>query len=97
MKRSPRASVDPADVTVAFTSSASSPRGGQRRRLSRALDLRAMAVTVHHRPTGVAVRGVIPEGHYSKREMRKLKEEMIEVLMRELEKVVARHLRAPGR
>jgi hypothetical protein len=56
-----------------------------------------MAITVRHRPTGVALQGIIPEGHYAKDEMRKLKEAAIEELMRELEKAVARHLRAPGR
>jgi hypothetical protein len=56
-----------------------------------------MAVTVRHRDTGVALQGVIPEGHYSKDEMRKLKVATIEQLMRELEQAVARHLRVPGR
>jgi len=89
--------ITPSDVDVAFSGSASSPRGGHRRRLSRALDLRAMAVTVRHRPTGVAIQGFIPEGHYSKDEMRKLKEALIAELMRELGQAVARHLRLAGR
>lgn len=56
-----------------------------------------MAVTVRHRPTGIAFQGIIPEGHYTKGEMRKLKEEAVEELMLALEPAVARHLRAPGR
>jgi len=56
-----------------------------------------MAVTVRHRPTGVAIQGFIPEGHYSKDEMRKLKEALIAELMRELGQAVARHLRLAGR
>jgi len=56
-----------------------------------------MAVTVRHRPTGIVLRGEIPEGHYSKDEMRKLKDAMIERLKRELERAVAKHLRVPGR
>jgi len=89
--------LDPADVEVGLTGSASSPRTGNRRRLSRALDLRAMTVTVRHRPTGIVLQGDIPEEHYSKDEMRKLKEAVVERLMRELEQAVARHLRVPGR
>jgi hypothetical protein len=45
--------IDPADVAVGFTGSASSPRGGNRLRLSRALDVRAMTITVRHLPTGI--------------------------------------------
>jgi hypothetical protein len=89
--------LDPADVEVGFTGAASSPRSGHRRRLSRALDLRAMTITVRHRPTGIVLRGDIPEGHYSKNEMRKLREALVERLMRELGLVVARQLRASGR
>jgi histone H3/H4 len=37
-----------------------------------------------------------PKGHYSKDEMRKLKDAVVERLMRELEQAVARHLRVPG-
>lgn len=89
--------LDPSDVEVGFAGSASSPRGGHRRRLSRALDQRAMTVTLRHRPTGIVLLGEIPEWHYSRDEMRRLKDGVIERLMRELEKAVARHPRVPGR
>ena len=56
-----------------------------------------MAITVRHRPTGITLRGEIPEGHYSRGEMRKLKDALVERLMRELEEAVARRLRVPGR
>jgi hypothetical protein len=96
-KPNARPVMDPADVGVFTMGSASSPRTGNRRRLSRALDSRSMAITVTHGPTGIVLRGEIPEGHHSKDEMRKLKDVVVERLMRELEQAVARHLRAPGR
>jgi hypothetical protein len=49
------------------------------------LDLRAVAITVTHRPTGIVLRGEVPEGHYSRDEMRKLKDAVVERLMRDLE------------
>ena len=89
--------INPADVEITSSGSASSPRGGHGRRLSRALDLRAMVITVTHRPTGIVLRGEVPEGHYSKDEMRKLKDAVVERLMHKLEQAVAKHLRVPGR
>lgn len=56
-----------------------------------------MAITVRHRPTGIVLQGAIPEGHYSKAEMQKLKDALLERLMREMETAVARHLRLAGR
>ena len=97
MKAKTRPVIEPADIEVGWTASASSPRSGNRRRLSRALDSRAMTITVRHRPTGIVLRGEIPEGHYSRNEMRKLKDAVTERLMRALEQAVARHLRVPGR
>jgi hypothetical protein len=51
---------------------------------------------VRHRRRGIILRGDIAEGHYSCDEMRKLKDALVERLMRELQQAVARHLRAPG-
>jgi hypothetical protein len=89
--------LDPSDVEVTSSGSASSLRTGNRRRLSRALDLRAVVIRVRHRPTGIPIRGEVPEGHYSRDEMRQLKDAVVEQLMRELEQAVARQLRVPGR
>lgn len=50
-----------------------------------------------HVPTGVEVRGQVPQGHYSKKEMRQLRQELYQKLFVELERKVAKHLRVPGR
>lgn len=51
---------------------------------------------MEHRPTGVRVEGAIEEGHYSRNEMRKLKEALRQRLLAELERQVGRRLRIPG-
>lgn len=89
-----RWSLDPSDVTSGEMSTAS---GGRRKlRQSRKLDVRGSTVWMEHRPTGVRVEGSIEEGHYSRDEMRKLKEQLRHRLLLELEQEVARHLRVPG-
>jgi hypothetical protein len=97
MKPKATSVLSPADVEVSEVGSASSARTGNRRRLSRALDRRACKVIVRHRPTGIARDGEVLPGHYSREQMRRLKEELTARLLRELEQAVAKHLRVPGR
>lgn len=52
---------------------------------------------LYHEPTGICVKGEVPRGNYSRSEMQKLKQELLEELFPQLEKLVAQHLRIPGR
>ena len=74
-------------------------RAGNRRKLGRApasVDLSSSQLFLKHTPTGVEVRGEIPPGHYSNREMRNLKEKLRAELQERLHVAVARHLRIRG-
>jgi len=83
------------EVNVATVASSSGkPRSA---RDSRKLDKRAITVRLEHVPTGIFVEAAIPEGHYSRAELRKLKDQLSAQLFGELESKVARHLRVPGR
>ncbi len=87
--------LDPADVDMFEMSGRS---GGRRRAAqSRALDVSGSEIRLAHRSTGIEVRGEVPEGHYSRAEMTRLKEDLRARLFAELEQRVARHLRIPGR
>lgn len=55
------------------------------------------SVRLIHKPTKIEVKGEISPGHYSKKEMRKLSEDLYQKLFTELEQKVAKHLRIPGR
>jgi hypothetical protein len=59
--------------------------------------LRAYYYELEHRPTGVKVRGEIPDGHYSRGEMSALKQQLLDRLRGELEIKVASALRIAGR
>ncbi|HEU4558064.1 MAG TPA: hypothetical protein VFS20_09450 [Longimicrobium sp.] len=76
-----------------------SGRSGGRRRasLSRALDVSGCEIRLAHRPTGIEVTGEVPEGHYSRAELTRLRADLRARLFAELEQRVARHLRIPGR
>ena len=84
------------EVNVSSRASSSGTRHRSARD-SRNLDERAVTIRMEHAPSGLFVEGSIPEGHYSKNEMRKLKDALSDRLFRELETKVARHLRIPGR
>jgi hypothetical protein len=75
-------------------STSSSTKSGQ---FSRRLKVTSARLTLTHLPTGLEVRGEVPDGHYSKKEMRKLREELYARLFLVLEEKVGKHLRAPGR
>lgn len=66
-------------------------------RTSRRADTRRMQLTATHHPTGIAVSEEIPEGHYSRKEMQRLRRDLEPTLLAKLEKAVAAHLRIPGR
>ena len=85
----------PKDVDLISFASAS---GGRRKlRQSRALDVRSLTVRLTHRPTGLTIEGEIPDGHYSRGEMRRLRVELEAKLLKTLQNRVAAHLRVPRR
>ena len=74
-------------------------RAGARGKLTRApasVDLSSSQLVLKHIPTGMEVRGEIPPGHYSNREMRNLKEKLRAELQERLHVAVAQHLRIRG-
>ncbi len=87
--------LNPAEVTWGTSGHTSTRR--KKRRLSRQLDERSLEIKMTHLPTGIAVTGTVPEGHYSKREMLAAQNAVLEKLFVTLEAQVARHLKIPGR
>ena len=87
--------LDPAEVEE---SSMGSRSGGRRRlRGSRTLDRSSMRLTLKHLPTGVEVAGEVPDGNYSRSELRDKVGSLRSQLFRMLEREVGRRLRIPGR
>jgi len=66
-------------------------------RQSRAMDTRSRSIALIHGPTGLRVEGVVPAGSYSRQEMRLQARLLQQRLFGELEQLVARALRVPGR
>jgi hypothetical protein len=66
-------------------------------RLPRSLDLRSEQITAEHAPTGLTVTGQIPLGNYSRDQQKRLRQELRDRLLAELETKVARHLRISDR
>ena len=66
-------------------------------RASRAVDKRGTTVTLRHMPTGLEVSGEIPEGHYSRKQMREAQQKIYLQLFSKLEKKVGNFLRIKGR
>jgi len=64
---------------------------------SRKLGVSSYYYELEHRPTGVKVRGEIPDGHYSRGEMSALKQQLLDRLWSELGIKVAAALRIAGR
>ena len=60
-------------------------------------ELRESTIILTHRQTGLSVSGKIERGHYSRQELRSLKENLENELFKELEDKVAKFLRIPGR
>jgi hypothetical protein len=88
-------SLDPKDVLVSQTSSASGGRKALRQ--SRELDVRSSTLVLKHLPTGISVSATVRAGNYSRSEMQRHKAELERTLRIELQDRVARHLRIAGR
>lgn len=78
--------MDKSDVATS-SSSSSSGKSGQ---FARASKVTSFEMTMVHRPSGITVTGKVPPGHYSKREMQKLRRELESSLWTELERRVGR-------
>ena len=87
--------LDPADVS--WFEVATMRGGRSKARQPRSLDRRSLTITGRHLPTGIAVQGAIPEGHYTRTQMRTLKEAEKQRLLQALEAELARAGRHPGR
>ncbi len=85
--------LDPSEVTYSGSSAHSGHR--KKTRYSRAIMLSGAELVLQHRPTGIEVRGALPAGHYSRKEMRQLRQRLYEELYAALEQAVARVLRLP--
>lgn len=86
--------LDPKDIGEGWTGHSSTKVMGN---FERKLKVTSRTVNLTHVPTGIKVFGDIPDGHYSKKEMRGLTDKIREKLWAELEDKVARHLKIPGR
>ena len=65
-------------------------------RQPRKLDLSSWKYTVTHGPTAMQVSGEVEQGHYSKEQFSRLKDDLLEQLWSLLERKVAAHLRVSG-
>ena len=65
-------------------------------RFGRARGVSGVRLTLTHLPTKVTVTGDVPNGHYARKQLARLRDELYEQLLLELEKKVAKVLRAPG-
>jgi hypothetical protein len=88
--------LDPQEVTWRGYSTSSGHRT-HATKASRSVGLSSTALTLVHMPTGLEIEGRIPEGHYSRRKLRELKELLYRDLFDKLEDKVAKHLRIPGK
>jgi hypothetical protein len=86
-------SLNPEEVASSLSSSAST----KGRQFNRRLQTRSCTLTLSHPTTGLQVTGEIPSGHYSKKEMKQLRDDLYRKLFPLLEAKVAKHLRVPGR
>lgn len=63
---------------------------------SRAVDDRSWSFTLVHIPSGIEVRGEVPKGNYTQKQMQQEREKLLSQLWPQLELKVARYLRLPG-
>jgi hypothetical protein len=89
-------SLNPEEVGV-FGSGGTSGRRTHATRSGRANSITTASIKLTHYPTGISVEGEVPPGNYARGDMQKKKKELCNTLFSELEVVVARHLRIPGR
>ena len=72
--------------------------GGHRKKTrdSRANMRSGGEIVLQHRPTGIEVRGSLPPGHYTRKEMRLLHQKLYDELYAALEQAVTKALRIRG-
>jgi len=83
------------DISLYGGSSTTSIRKNNRQ--DRSIDLKGAEINLVHKPTKLEVKGIIPKGNYSKKEMVQLKDSLYKSLFIELENKVAKHLKIPKR
>jgi hypothetical protein len=66
-------------------------------RKPRIADARSAEINLVHDPTGIEIKGSIPTGHYSKKDMTKLHKDLYQKLFSELEDKVAKFLKIAKR
>jgi hypothetical protein len=81
---------DPADVAQGTETSSS---GRRRARDSRSNDTRTVTLRLQHVPTGIVLQGVVPQGHYSRNQLREITEQLRSKLLKELEPMVLAELK----
>ena len=86
-----RFTLNPEDV-CALPGGKTSKSGGQS-----ALTERTPEMTLVHLPTGISVMRSAPTGKYSRKDAQRIREEIRLSLLAELEQLVAKHLKVPGR
>jgi hypothetical protein len=84
--------INPQDLAVSRHSSSSGKPGVFDRRHK----VTECRIKVKHRPTGIEVEGDVPPGHYAKKEMQKLRDELEARLKAELLLKVAQRLCWPS-
>ena len=81
---------------VAWGQSALNLGGRGNIRNSRQLDYRRVEISLTHIPTGLAIKETIPTVHNSKRELQRLRDNLMKEMFKKLELIVARHLHFSG-
>jgi len=71
--------------------------GSASARVGRASATTGKSIYIQHLPTKIKVEGTVEKGYYSKSEMKHLRNQLFEKLLKELENKVAKKLRVPGR
>jgi protein subunit release factor A len=89
--------VEPNDVDVNRSWMRSSGRGGRVARTSRAVGLQTGNLELIHMPTGARVKGLVPEGNYTRKQMSNAMDQLHLKLLSELQDTVDQQLRKPGK
>lgn len=91
-KKLERWRLNPREISSGWSGSSSGTSGI----FDRKLKITGRRLRLRYEPTGVAVEGEIPDGHYSRKEMQQKTEQLMKVLFLELESKVAKKLRIRG-
>ena len=86
--------LDPSEVIYSSTTSHSGHR--KKTRDSRNTMRSGAEIRLQHRLTSIEVRGSLPSGHYTRKEMRLLQQNLYDELYAALEQAVAKALKMPG-